>query len=74
MDAQIRELALGIWFGCKASGFLRETAGRWAIGPLGHWAIGPLGRWALGVGRWALGVGRWAAQRLSGSAAQRLSD
>ena len=64
MDAQIRELALGIWFGCKASGFLRETAGRWAIGPLGHWAVG---HWA--VGRWALGVGR-----LSGSAAQRLSD
>ena len=50
MDAQIRELALGIWFGCKTSGFLRETAGRWA----------------LGVGRWALGVGRWAAERLSG--------
>ena len=33
MDAQIRELALGIWFGCKTSGFLREAAGQ-----LGSWA------------------------------------
>ena len=68
MDAQIRELALGLWFGCKASGFLRETAGRWALG-VGRWALG-VGRWALGVGRWALGVGRWA---LGGWAAQPLS-
>ena len=64
MDAQIRELALGIWFGCKASGFLRETAGRWALG-VGRWA---LGGWAAGrLGGWAAGrLGGWAAGRLGG--------
>lgn len=34
MDAQIRELAYGIWFGCKTSSFLREAARR-----LGGWAL-----------------------------------
>ena len=46
MDAQIRELALGIWFGCKTSGFLGEAAGLlggWATGRLGDWAAGRLG-------------------------------
>ena len=58
---RFRSWRYGIWFGCKTSGFLRETAGRWALG---------VGRWALGVWR----LGGWAAGRLGGWAAGRLGD
>lgn len=45
MDAQIQELAYGVWFGCKNSSFLREAAGR--LG--GSCGVGLSGLW-VGVG------------------------